>query len=178
MSESTARILVGRIVKPHGLSGEVVVEVHTDRLERFDPGARLHSKDRTFVVVANRPHQGRLLVRFEGVADRTVAERLRGIRLEADRPEPADAETYDYDELVGMQVLADDGRELGTVRDVVQLPAAAAYDLLEVERADGSRWLLPAAADYVEAREDDQGRGVLVVVDPPEGLVEGRPEEG
>ncbi len=179
MSEPTPRVLAGRIVKPHGLAGEVVVDVRTGRPERFEPGSVLRSGDRTFVVEASRPHKGRLLVKFEGVPDRTAAERLRGVSLEADREaEAAEAETYSYDELVGMRVLADDGRDLGAVRNILELPAAAAYDLLEVERPDGTRWLLPAAPEYVEAREDDQGREVLTVIDPPEGLVEGPSQEG
>ena len=72
-----ARLEVGRIGRAHGLRGEVAVTLSTDRAERVAVGSRLHVDERVLTVVAARPHQGRWLVRFEEVGDRTAAEALR-----------------------------------------------------------------------------------------------------
>jgi 16S rRNA processing protein RimM len=169
----TDPVLVGRIVKPHGIRGEVVVESLSDVPGRFDDGTVL-ATDRggPVTIVSSRPHQGRLLVVFEGVADRTAAEAMRGRRLYGETVDVSDSDTYFAHELAGMAVADADGRELGTVRDVIELPDAAGYDLLEVERADGGVWLLPAVDDYVEVAVDDDGVESLVVTDAPEGLLD------
>jgi 16S rRNA processing protein RimM len=74
-----------------------------------------------------------------------------------------------------MSVIDEDGGDLGVVSALIELPEAAGYDLLEVTRRDGGTWLLPASPDLVEVVADD-GAERLVVVDPPEGLIEGEPE--
>ncbi|MFN2556910.1 MAG: ribosome maturation factor RimM [Nitriliruptorales bacterium] len=170
--EATTRVLAGRVVKPHGIHGGVVVVPFSDRPERFAPGALLHSEGRTLVIASARPHQGRLLVQFSEVSDRTAAERLRGARLEADPlPFDEDPDTYLVSELVGMPVVTEDGRELGVVEALVELPRVAEYDLLEVAGAHGRTWLLPATEEYVAVEQDETGFERLVLLSPPEGLV-------
>jgi 16S rRNA processing protein RimM len=171
-SDAQPLVVVARVVKAHGIRGEVACDLLTDVPDRLGPGARLVLGDRPVTVAGSRPHQGRMLVRFEGVADRNEAELLRGLELKAEPLAPEEQDVYFVHELVGMRVLADDGTVLGAVRAVVELPAAAEYDLLEVERDDGSRWLLPAVDDYVEVAVDDADVEHLVVVDPPEGLLD------
>jgi 16S rRNA processing protein RimM len=165
-------VVVGRVVKAHGLRGEVVVEVLSDVPGRLDAGVAVRLGGQPATIVASRPHQGRLLVTFEGVPDRTAAERLRGRALEAERIDLEDTDTYFVHELVGMPVRTADGRALGTVQAAVELPAAAGYDLLEVARDDGGTWLLPAVDEYVEVVADPDGREALVVSDPPRGLLD------
>jgi 16S rRNA processing protein RimM len=155
---------VGRVVKAHGIRGEVAVEAFTHRTERFAPGAVLHAGERTFVVAAGRPHQGRWLVAFEGVADRTTAEGLRGTVLSADPLEGADeVDELDDDavwvhDLVGADVVDVAGTPLGRCAAVVENPAS---DLIELE----SGALIP----LVFAVEHGGGR---IVVDPPPGLLD------
>lgn len=168
----TELVEVGRIVKPHGIRGEVVVEPLTDRPERFVAGQVVHAGRRRLVVEASRPHQGRLLVAFAEVDDRTLAERLRGHVLRAE-PAADDLEVFLVSELVGVPVVDEDGTHLGTVRASVELPSAAAYDLLEVERDDGATWLLPAVEEYVAVEVEGDAVARLVLVEPPDGLVEG-----
>ncbi|HEX2028245.1 MAG TPA: PRC-barrel domain-containing protein, partial [Nitriliruptorales bacterium] len=91
--------------------------------------------------------------------------------LEADRGELPESDTYLASELVGMAVVGEDGRALGVVDALIELPVAAGYDLLEVRRADGSTWLLPAVDAYVEVEQDPTGSERLVLTSPPEGLV-------
>jgi len=171
-------VTIGRVVKPHGIRGEVVVEVMSDLPGRFEPGVEVMLGGRPATIASSRPHQGRLLVAFEGVEDRTAAEGLRGRPLEAEPVDPGATDTYLVGELVGMAVVDEVGGDLGTVAHAVELPEAAGYDLLEVVRADGTTWLLPAVDDYVEVDRDEQGRERLRLVDPPAGLVEGRDDGG
>ena len=144
----------------------------SDVESRFAAGTSLRAGDLVLDVVASRSHQGRVLVHFDGVDDRSSAERLRGLELEAP---PADGDTGDsflVSELVGVDVVDDEGTPLGRVVASIELPAAAEYELLEVERPDGSTWLLPAVGDFVVAEERDDGAIVLVLTAPPEGLLE------
>jgi 16S rRNA processing protein RimM len=161
-----ARREVGRIVKAHGIKGEVSVDPITPRVERFAPGSVLNAPDGSFVVAAGRPHQGRWLVAFEGIADRTTAERLRGTVLTAD---PLDGDDEDDDavlgedelwvhDLVGAEVVDTTGAVLGRCTAVVENPAS---DLLELE----SGALIPLVFHV----EHGDGR---IVVDPPPGLLD------
>jgi 16S rRNA processing protein RimM len=148
---------VGTVARAHGLRGEVVVALVTNRLERVAPGAVLFSATgRQLVVRESRPHQGRHIVAFEGVASREAAERLHGDRLYAERV-PTDGELYVH-ELIGAEVVEVSGTARGRVTAVEANPAS---DLLVVE----DRW-------YVPLRFVLEQRGDQVIVDPPEGLFE------
>ena len=85
MAARPDRLEVGRIGRPHGLRGEVAVTFTSDRAERHAPGAVLYLDDRALVVETARPHQGRWLIRFEGVAVVDVGGRGHGrvVALEA-----------------------------------------------------------------------------------------------
>lgn len=149
---------VGRVDKVHGLQGEVVVTLTSDRTERLAPGARLWVGDVERPVVSSRPHQQRWLVRFAGLERREDAEPLRGATL---RAEPlADDDALWVHELVGSTVALPDGTEVGTVEAVQENPA---HDLLVL--ADGT--LVPVV--FVT---DASGLPARVVVDPPEGLLD------
>jgi 16S rRNA processing protein RimM len=156
------RLVVGRIGRAHGLHGEVAVTFSSNRPERTAPGAVLYAGERELVVEAVRPHQGRMLVRFAGVEDRTAAERLLGVELTAD-PLAGDADVLDDDELwvhevVGAEVVDRAGRPVGRVTAVEANPA---HDLLVL---DGG--VLVPMVFVVEQRD-----GVLVI-DPPDGLLD------
>jgi 16S rRNA processing protein RimM len=146
---------VGRITKAHGLRGEVVVALVTDRTDRLAAGATLQTPAGAALVVASsRPFQGRHLVLFDGVADRAAAEALAGTRLLA---EPvADADALWVHELVGAQVVQRDGRERGTV---VAVEANPAHDLLVLD----SGALVPVV--FVLGLADG-----VCTIDPPDGL--------
>lgn len=168
-------LVVGRIVKAHGIAGEVVVDVRTDDPEtRFAAGAELRGKPkgggrtRTFVVDAARAHGGRLLVRLAGVDDRDTADALRGTLFlvdTADLPAIDDPDEFYDHELEGLQVRTVDGAHVGVVAEVLH---TAAGELLSVHRGDGSEVLVP----FVEAIVPSVSRSDGVVIDPPEGLLE------
>lgn len=168
--------MVGRIVKPHGIRGELVVDVRTDSADvRFADGAVLFvtSRDgepvRPLTVTATRPHTGRLLVRFEGVDDREDAEALRGVVLSApadDLPPIEDPDEFYDHQLEGLAVHTVAGALVGTVREVVH---GAGGDLLVVDRDGGGEALVPFVRQIVPEVDVRRGR---VVLDAPPGLLE------
>lgn len=162
-------VLIGRVAKAHGIRGELAIDMMSDLPDRFVPQARVHIGGVWRTLVTARPHQGRMLVTFADVTDRTTAETLRGQSVFGDVIQAEPGEYYLVQELLDCPVYGEDGTDLGTVVDIVALPAAAPYDLLEVARPDGSVWLLPAVDDYVVVDDDTNGR-VLRLVNPPEGL--------
>ena len=172
--DTTELVTIGRVVKAHGIRGEVVVHPLSDVEGRFDVGTEVVVGGTRRTITASRPHQGRILLAFEGVADRSAAEDLRGQELLAPAVDLQDSDTFYAHELIGLRVRHLDGRDLGEVTALFELPEAAGYDLLEVTRAEGE-WLLPCADDLVEAVEEEDG-SIVLVVDPPEGLLEGDAE--
>jgi 16S rRNA processing protein RimM len=133
------RLVVGRVLRPHGVRGELSVEVLSDAPDRFAPGAELGAGDpdgpeppRPVTVRAARLHQGRLLLSLEGIEDRDAADRLRGawLSIPVDAARPLDPDEFWPHQLVGLAVVDHEGRERGRVTDV--LPGAA-HDLLAVE---------------------------------------------
>lgn len=167
------QVTVGRIGRAHGVRGDVTVEVRTDSPEvRFAVGAALPTEPAAagpLTVAQARWHSGRLLVRFEGVQDRTAAERLRGVRLLADvaaDERPDDPEEYYDHQLTGLVVRLSDGSAVGEVSAVLHVPG---QDLLAVRRPDGAELLVPFVAEIVPTVDLAAGE---VVVDPPPGLLE------
>ncbi|GAA0518824.1 ribosome maturation factor RimM [Saccharopolyspora subtropica] len=168
-------LAVGRIVRPHGVRGELVVQVLTDSPElRFAPGSVLGLQRRgaeraeNLTVTAARPHAGRLLLRAEGVEGRDAAEELRGalLTVSSDELEPTeDPDEFHDHELVGLRVVDTSGAEVGEVHEVVHTPAG---ELLAVRTADDRETLVPFVAEIVPEVDLEAGR---LVVDPPEGLL-------
>jgi 16S rRNA processing protein RimM len=146
------RLVVGRIVKPHGIRGEVVVDPLSDAPDRFAPGARLSvggadDPGRTVTVVSSRTHQGRLLVRFDEVRDRSEAEAARGGLLwiaGANAFTPQEG-SWLLHEIEGCRVVSEDGEEIGTVAEVL---GGTANDVWALD-AGGRRILVPAVRDVV-----------------------------
>lgn len=147
---------VGRIVKPHGLRGDVIVDLVTNRTERLDPGTVLDGGDRTFEVVRASQHKGRWIVTFHGVNSIEEAEALRDVVLRAEPIDDPDA--LWVHELLGAQVVERDGTARGVVTAVQANPAS---DLLVLD----SGALVPLR--FVVEHSPDR-----VVVDTPEGLFE------
>jgi 16S rRNA processing protein RimM len=167
------RLVVGRVVRPHGVRGELSVEVFSDAPERFAPGAELGVGDPdgpaplgSAVVRAARLHLGRLLLSLEGVEDRDAADRFRGawLSIPAASARPLDPDEYWPHQLVGLTVVDHQGRERGRIADVVP---GAAHDLLSVELPGGASALVPAVAALVTV-ELEAGR---VLVDAVPGLL-------
>ncbi len=171
-------VLVARIGKPHGLHGEVTVQLHTDEPERrlavgtavdteAGPGTGV---PRVLTVRSTRVHNGVWLVAFDEVPDRTGAESLRGTRLVVDGadvlPAPDDEDVFSEDQLRGLAVVDPAGTVLGSVGG---LELGAAQDRLVVLLPDGRRAQVPFVAALVPEVDLEGGR---VVVDAPPGLLD------
>ena len=168
-------LVVGRVVRAHGVTGELVVEVRTDDPDtRFAPGTTLRAKpsrggpERGYVVDSAREHSGRLLVRLDGVADRTAADSMRGTLFlvdSADLPPIEEPDEFYDHQLEGLQVVTTTGTPVGSVAEVLH---TAAGELLSVRTEDGEV-LVPFVSAIVTAVSlNDQ----TIEIDPPEGLLE------
>jgi 16S rRNA processing protein RimM len=180
---NSIELVVGRIGKPHGLRGEVTVNVLTDEPERrFADGTVLRAQPpqgsaspvTALTVVRARWHSGVLLATFEEIPDRNAAEAARGIVLHAtigadEAPEDPE-EFYDH-QLVGLTAYDEHGTVIGELTAVVH---GAAQDLLGVRTPDGRDTLVPFVAALVP--EVDLAGGRVVIADRP-GLVAPYPEE-
>lgn len=174
---NTLEVVVGRIGKPHGLKGEVTVDLRTDEPEkRYAAGAVLRVEAPrgsafarpTLTVARSRWHLSTLLVSFEELADRTAAEGARNVVLHAtidtdDVPDDPE-EFYDH-QLIGLAAYDVAGAHLGEVTGLVH---GGAQDLLEVRALDGRPTLVPFVSALVP-EVDLAGRRV-VIADRP-GLV-------
>jgi len=147
---------VGRIGRAHGVRGDVLVHLTTDRVERLAAGSRLKAGERWLTVTAASRSNDRWRVHFEGVDDRSAAEALARVVLAA---EPIDdPDTLWVHQLIGAEVVEVAGTPRGRCVAVIDNPAA---DLLELE----SGALVPAT--FVVSFGDG-----IVTIDPPEGLFE------
>lgn len=171
-------VVVGRIGKAHGIKGEVSVDLRTDEPDRrFTVGSVLRTqvpsggaphgpgRPTTLTVRSTRWHQSRLLVTFEEVRDRNLAEAARGLLLAVDvdpSESPEDPEEYYDHQLVGLRVETTAGDEVGELAEVVHGPA---QDLLSVRAGDGREILVPFVTRLVP--EVDLAGGRVVVEDLP-----------
>lgn len=181
-------LVIGRVVKAHGVTGEVVVEVRTDDpASRFEPGRTIrgHARragslrcagnqpesgpERDYVIESVRPHGGRLLIRLVGIADRDSADQLRGTLFvvdTSDLPPIEDPDEFYDHQLEGMVVVTEDGRQVGTVSEVLH---TAAGELLAVHDEGGAESLVPFVSAIVTSVSLADGS---IVIDPPDGLLE------
>ena len=171
-NDPTDTVVVGRIGRPHGVRGEVTVEVRTDDPDlRFAPGAVLRTEpaDRGPLTIAGRRwHREVLLLSIDGVESREAAEELRNTELHvpvAELPALEDPDDYYDHQLVGLTARLPDGTELGRVSAVRHEGA----DLLVIRRVEGGELLVPFVTAIVPSVDVAGGS---LVVDPPEGLLD------
>ena len=168
---SDVELSTGRVVKAHGIRGEVAVEPTTDEPGvRFAVGEVLHGrqagKEHTLTISNARPHQGRLLITFEEIPDRTAAESLRGTQFFAPPLEDDDGEDGFYDhELEGLRVVHE-GHVIGEVESASHGPAGT---LLSVKLSDGKDALVPLVHAIVPEVDLDEGH---LIITPPDGLLD------
>jgi 16S rRNA processing protein RimM len=162
-------VIVGRVLRPHGLAGEVVVEIATDVAERFEAGSslRLGPAGRRVEVAGSRPFGDRLLVRFAGMSDRTAVEGIRGLELTVERGEVPRAPIGSFYHFELLDCACHDAAlgELGVVRSIHEDGGGV---LLEI--ALGERRLLVPFVDAFVVRIDIAAR--RIDLDLPPGLVD------
>ena len=166
------RILVGRIVRPYGVKGDVYVHPFSDNPQRFSVGSRFQLADgRVLEVERSSKHPSKNLYRLHlsGVDSRNAAEDMVGENLyvsEEDLPELDEGEFYIY-QLIGLEVFSLDGEHIGRVRELLE---TGGVDVLVISRYGRRDVLIPFAREYV--KEVNLEKGVIVVdISQMEGLM-------
>ncbi len=157
MTDERPTLEVGRIVKAHGLRGQVQVDLWSDRVERLVPGVTLDSERGPLVVIDAAAHQARFIVSFDRIGSREEADRWRGVVLSA--PRLNDESVIWIDQLYGAEVVDAQGVRRGVVVEVEANPAS---DLMVLD----SGALVPLT--FVVTLEAN----TRVQIDAPEGLFE------
>ena len=155
-------LTVGFIRRPHGVRGELIMDIHTDFPERLRTGTKIYLGEdhRPAKLASARPHGTSMLVSFRGLDSPEESGRLRNTWVyvtAADRPPLPEGKVYQH-QILGLRVVTDEGRELGTLDNIFE---TGANNIYVVKTAEGKEILLPAIPDVV--LEIDLPKGVVKV---------------
>ncbi|MBN1994611.1 MAG: 16S rRNA processing protein RimM [Anaerolineae bacterium] len=163
-------LAIGKVVRAHGLRGEVSIAVLTEFPERFKTTEWVYLGDQfeatAYRLESFRWHKQNVLLTLAGVTDRTQAEQLKGqfVQVPVEQAVPLPEDAYYFYQLIGLDVVTIAGQHLGIVTDIVE---TGANDVYVVEH-DGQEILLPAIADVVKSIDLETGQMVVEVI---EGLI-------
>jgi 16S rRNA processing protein RimM len=142
-------LVVGRVLRPHGVRGEVRVEIHTDFAERFAVYRTLYLGDQhtPYGLEGHRFHQGTVLLKFRGLDDRNAVEALRGqwVRIAAQDAVPLQEGEIYLDQMLHLQVVTVEGEHLGSVIDIIETGANPVY----VVRGSSGEILIPDTDEVI-----------------------------
>ncbi len=157
-------IEAGAIVRPHGLKGEVVVDLARDLLEVVTESMELRvtgrrEGERVLTVERARNHKSRKVVQFKGVSTVEDAEALRGwsVWLTREQIGPLEEDRWFVADIIGIDVYTDEDEYLGKLAEVMHMPGNDVY----VVRNDEKEILLPVIDDVVRSVDIDSGRMVI-----------------
>jgi 16S rRNA processing protein RimM len=149
-------LIVGQIIRPHGVRGEVAMKSLTAYPERLGDLERLYvGIDHTpYHVKRIRPHQAGMLILFQGISDRNQAEELRGetVYVHLDDAIPLEDGEYYLYQIEGIRVVTDEGQELGHLTDYIE---TGANDVYIITTPEGDEVLIPAIPDVIKAVDLD-----------------------
>ena len=157
-------IKLGKITAPQGIKGEVRVYPYTDELTRFSQIEAVLLDGQRRRIEKARYMKNMAVLKLEGIDDRNAAESVRNRELELPREDlweqPKD--TYFVDDLLGCAVVSEDGAQVGTLKQIHSRPA---QDLYEIERDDGSAFLLPAVKEFIKDVNTDEKTIVIHLIE-------------
>lgn len=150
-------LTVGFLRRPHGLHGEMVMDLHTDFPERMKSGRKLlvGAEHKPLTLASARPHQAGLLVKFKGIETPEEAGQYRNqwVYIKAqEAPKLPEGQVYQY-ELFGFQVVDEEGNPLG---ELVEILETGANDVYVVKDESGRELLLPAIPSVVLEVDPDR----------------------
>ncbi|MCK5054121.1 MAG: 16S rRNA processing protein RimM [Anaerolineales bacterium] len=158
-------LVVGRIVRPHGIRGGLVVEQFSKLIQSIRPGMEIFLADTTkpSVVTSFRAHRGRYLLVIEGCEDRDTAEQWRDaeIRLKSGDVESLQEGEYYHWQLLGLRVIREDGEALGEITEILE---TGANDVFIVRNETGGEVLLPAIESVIRDVDLEQGKVVVYLL--------------
>ena len=173
MTERHEWIEAGAVLRPHGIRGEVIVDLKRDLLDHVTEGFELRVTSRTGEesrrkVERAREHQGRLIVHFRGCETREDAEALRGCAVWMTREQigPLEPGRWFVQDIVGIAVFTDEGEHLGELTEVMSMPANDVY----VVKGGEGEILLPATEEVIREVDLERGRMLVHLI---EGLRQG-----
>lgn len=164
-------VLMAEIVGVHGVKGMLKLKIFSESPEDL-PGYSPFcdaARKKTFDLLSVQPHGNTFLAEIDGIADRTEAEKLRGVKLYVTRgclPDIAENNTFYHVDLVGLAARWPDGRPMGKVVNVANYGAG---DLIEIRPAKGASFYVPFTDDAVPEVDI---KGGFVTIDPPPGLLD------
>jgi 16S rRNA processing protein RimM len=157
--EPAEYLVVGRVVRPHGVRGALLVEPLSKVIDSLQPGSQvfLGEKNIPAKLVSSRYHHKRLMISLSGIDDRTQAEVLRGLefKIRFDQAAPLDEDEYYYWQILGLQVVLESGESLGTVAEIIE---TGANDVYIVRDETGKEILLPAIASVILEVDLEKGK--------------------
>jgi 16S rRNA processing protein RimM len=163
---------VGKIIRPHGVRGEVNIYPLTDWPEKFVNLNSFYLESREgkgkWVDVDNlRLRENRIIAKFSGIDDRNAAEVIRGFLLKIRKEEchPLPKDTYYIFDLIGLLVKTDKGEELGKITDVIRMPAQDVY----IVDVGGRETMIPAVKEYIKKVDIAAGEIIVKIID---GLID------
>ncbi len=163
-------VVIGRILGPKGIRGEVKVLPLTFSIKRFEQVRRVYTELKgqraSLPIEYVKPYREMVLLKFSGIDDRTTAESLRGKDLKIpieESPPPPEGSYYHY-QIIGLRVYTVEGRYIGRVEEIIE---TGANDVLVVRNE--IEYLVPAVDKFIKEIDLDSGR---LIVDPVEGLLE------
>lgn len=161
-------LTIGHILRPHGVRGEMVVEIeprYADLLAEVET-VYLGDEAAAHELTGARWHRDRLLIQIAGCDDRDLADQYRGqmVRIEKEEIPPLPPGTYYWNQILGLSVVTDAGEPLGTISDILE---TGANDVYIVTNAAGQQLLIPAAPGVVHHVDLDAKQ---MIVHLPEGL--------
>lgn len=163
-------LTVGFIRRPHGVHGEMIMDIHTDFPERLKPGTKVYvgEEHKPMTIASARPHGTGMLVGLRGLTNPESAGQLRNTWVYVpakDRPPLPDGKLYQH-QILGMRVVTDDGQQLGKLTDII---STGANDVYVVTGENGKEVLLPAIPDVILGYDLPNGEIKVHLLD---GLIE------
>ncbi len=143
-------LVIGRLRRPHGVRGEIIMELMTDFPERIKPGKTVYVGDehRLLQISGVRPYHNALLVKFEEFLEREGVGLLRNqlvyVKV-AELPELDEGEYY-FHQLIGMAVVDEEGKPVGTLEEILE---TGANDVYLIRTSEGDEVLVPAVEAFI-----------------------------
>ncbi|MCZ7540736.1 MAG: ribosome maturation factor RimM [Anaerolineae bacterium] len=164
-------LLLGRVLRPHGIRGELRVEVLTAYPERIEPEQQVYlgldpadvSAARLYTIVQARQHQKYLILQLAGIGDRNAAELLREqyVMVAFEDAIPLEDDEYYLFQVIGLEVITTDGESLGNVQEVLETGANDVF----IVRGPRGEVLLPVIDECVQRIDFDAGTITVRLLD-------------